>query len=160
MHLLWNAGLSYGRSCVYSEASTRLPACLPACFHVVLSAYISSQAFEPEPGTYDVIWIQWVIGHLIDADLVTFFRRCTKALRRGGVICVKDNCFASERREDGTLEVFTVDRADSSVTRSVEYFEALFEICDLAIISRRRQGNFPTELFPVYMFALSAPESS
>lgn len=25
-------------------------------------------------GTYDLIWIQWVIGHLHDLDCITFFR--------------------------------------------------------------------------------------
>ena len=32
------------------------------------------QDFNPEPASYDVIWIQWVIGHLHDLDFVTFFR--------------------------------------------------------------------------------------
>ena len=34
------------------------------------------QAFDPAPTTYDVVWVQWVIGHLTDADLVAFLRRC------------------------------------------------------------------------------------
>ncbi|GAB2297458.1 hypothetical protein Dimus_031562 [Dionaea muscipula] len=33
------------------------------------------QEFTPEKGRYDVIWIQWCIGHLTDDDLVSFFRR-------------------------------------------------------------------------------------
>jgi hypothetical protein len=33
-------------------------------FHTAL------QDFSPEPATYDVIWIQWVIGHLRDGVCV------------------------------------------------------------------------------------------
>lgn len=29
---------------------------------------------------YDLIWIQWVIGHLIDKDLVTFLKNCKENL--------------------------------------------------------------------------------
>lgn len=29
---------------------------------------------------YDLIWIQWVIGHLTDNDLLDFLRRCEQAL--------------------------------------------------------------------------------
>ena len=52
---------------------------------------LSLQAFAPEPGQFDVIWIQWVIGHLTDQDFVAFFRRCALGLRPGGVIVLKDN---------------------------------------------------------------------
>ena len=80
-------------------------------------------------------------------------------MRPGGIICVKDNCFSSERRDDGSTEIFTVDRDDSSVTRSTEYFETLFKYSNLKIIRKEKQTKFPSELFPVYMYALS-PESS
>jgi protein N-terminal methyltransferase len=35
------------------------------------------QNFVPEAGQYDVIWCQWVLGHLTDDHLVGFFKRCT-----------------------------------------------------------------------------------
>lgn len=34
------------------------------------------QSFEPLPQHYDVIWIQWVVGHLTDEHLVQFLKRC------------------------------------------------------------------------------------
>ncbi len=34
------------------------------------------QDFEPEKGAYDLIWCQWVLGHLTEPDLEAFFRRC------------------------------------------------------------------------------------
>ena len=33
------------------------------------------QDFTPSDGAYDVIWCQWVLGHLTDEDLVAFFKR-------------------------------------------------------------------------------------
>ncbi|KAL3742443.1 hypothetical protein ACJRO7_017856 [Eucalyptus globulus] len=33
------------------------------------------QEFTPDVGRYDVIWIQWCIGHLADDDFVSFFMR-------------------------------------------------------------------------------------
>jgi len=29
---------------------------------------------------YDCIWIQWVIGHLTDDDLIIFMKKCKEAL--------------------------------------------------------------------------------
>lgn len=37
---------------------------------------VGLQSFKPEENKYDVIWIQWVLGHLTDADLITFLKSC------------------------------------------------------------------------------------
>lgn len=34
------------------------------------------QSFLPLIKKYDVIWVQWVLGHLTDSDLVQFLQRC------------------------------------------------------------------------------------
>jgi len=73
-----------------------------------LSSYYY-QDFRPEPSYYDVVWIQWCIGHLHDLDLVRFLQQMKSSLRPGGVICIKDNCCEEVD--------FVVDKADSSVTR-------------------------------------------
>ncbi|KAA0052465.1 alpha N-terminal protein methyltransferase 1 isoform X2 [Cucumis melo var. makuwa] len=33
------------------------------------------QEFTPDAGRYDVIWVQWCIGHLTDEDFISFFKR-------------------------------------------------------------------------------------
>ncbi|GFP95923.1 alpha n-terminal protein methyltransferase 1 [Phtheirospermum japonicum] len=33
------------------------------------------QEFTPEAGRYDIIWVQWCIGHLSDDDFLSFFQR-------------------------------------------------------------------------------------
>jgi protein N-terminal methyltransferase len=54
------------------------------------------------------IVLQWVIGHLTDEDFVAFLNRCTRALRPGGLIVVKENI---------SRKGFVFDTEDSSVTR-------------------------------------------
>lgn len=45
------------------------------------SLYCSGlQNFDFVPETYDVIWCQWVLGHLTDEHLEAFFVRCIKVI--------------------------------------------------------------------------------
>ena len=110
---------------------------------------IGLQDFAPGP-IYDVIWIQWVVGHLLDTDYVQFFRRCGEGLRENGVVILKDNCSESL--------TFMVDREDSSVARHIDYHKLLLEKAGLKIVKVRRQTGFPNELCPVVMFAMVPDE--
>ena len=59
---------------------------------------------------YDLVWVQWVVLYLSDAELIAFLRRCRTALAtdRQAYIVVKDNITRSTR--------FWVDNEDGSVT--------------------------------------------
>ncbi|RHZ41106.1 hypothetical protein DYB26_002732 [Aphanomyces astaci] len=70
------------------------------------------QDFQPEPHAYDLIWCQWVLGHLTDSDFVAFLKRCQKALAPDGVICIKENAI-----NEGVP--YYVDKDDSSLGRFV-----------------------------------------
>lgn len=72
---------------------------------------VGLQDWQPQPGAeYDIIWTQWCLGHLKDAEVVTYLQTCKTVLRPdSGVIVVKENI--------STSDVF--DEEDSSVTRSV-----------------------------------------
>lgn len=104
------------------------------------------QNFKPAPNTYDVIWIQWVVGHLHDLDYVEFFRHCVRGLTPQGVVVLKDNTV------DGWT--FVVDREDSSVTRSSAYSCVLFEVAEVEVLLEARQQEFPADLNPIHMIAL------
>lgn len=110
------------------------------------SYLIINKDFVPEPNSYDMIWIQWVVGHLHDQDFVTFFQNCLKGLKPNGVIVLKDNCC-----DDWT---FVVDKNDSSISRAPHYMKALFDLAGCRILLAAQQTNFPPELSSVYMFAL------
>lgn len=107
----------------------------------------SLENFEPELGRYDVIWAQWVLLYLTDADLVAFLQRCKKGLRsENGVIFVKENVVI-----DGP---WTVDRDDNSISRSDAMYKEIFRKAGLVLLEERRQAAWPNDLVPVKMYAL------
>lgn len=103
------------------------------------------QTFTPKNFTYDVIWSQWVLGHLTDADLIAFLRRCIGGLRPNGCIVIKENFTSTDD--------FCIDNVDSSVTRSLKVMRALVEAAGLRIIKTVKQEDFIKGLFPVYTLA-------
>jgi len=105
------------------------------------------QTFHPCPGHYDVIWIQWVIGHLTNDDCVAFLQRCKQGLKKGGCICIKDNVASTHEN--------VIDKEDSSVTRSLDSFQTIFEKAGMKIEESQVQKGFPKDLFPVRIFALT-----
>ncbi|KAI5789720.1 alpha-N-methyltransferase NTM1 [Peziza echinospora] len=112
------------------------------------TATAAEWAIDGKPVGYDIIWNQWCVGHLRDADLVQYLRRCAKALNpTRGVIIVKENIAT------GT-DIF--DDQDSSVTRTEEKFKQLFEEAELVIVKQELQRGFPPKLglFAVKCFAL------
>mmetsp|Transcript_2106 Transcript_2106/g.6601 ORF Transcript_2106/g.6601 Transcript_2106/m.6601 type:complete len:239 (+) Transcript_2106:82-798(+) len=119
------------------------------------------QDFAPEAGLYDLIWIQWCLGSLSDADVVAFLQRCRKGLADpGGLLVIKDNVFdvqsctdAWEKGSDGAK--YLVDQNDNSVIRSREHFKALLDRCGLQQVCPPRNADLGTdELYPVEMHAL------
>ncbi|KAL2100069.1 hypothetical protein ACEWY4_004463 [Coilia grayii] len=103
------------------------------------------QDFQPQPGRYDVIWIQWVIGHLTDEHLVEFLRRCQGGLRAGGLIVIKDNV---------AYEGVVPDEVDSSVCRDLPLLHRLVQQAGLGIVCEEQQLNFPEEIYQVWTLAL------
>ncbi|CAK4686746.1 hypothetical protein LEN26_005805 [Aphanomyces euteiches] len=105
------------------------------------------QDFDPKPGSYDLIWCQWVLGHLTDVDFVAFLKRCQAALAPGGVICIKENAI-----NEGVP--YYVDKDDSSLGRSSVYYKSIFRQAGLTLLAETKQEGFPDELYPVITYAL------
>lgn len=103
------------------------------------------QDFTPEPGKYDIIWCQWVLGHLTDADLLAFFQRCIGGLAPNGCIIVKENVTSTDD--------FSIDPVDSSVTRSLKVTKSLLEAAGLRVFKLLKQPDFIKGLFPVFIIA-------
>jgi len=120
---------------------------LKNCVHKIDKLYCCGlQNFLPEKSYYDVIWCQWVLGHLTDAHLVQFFERCLDGLKPNGVLVVKENLTSSDEVEK--------DEEDSSVTRPENLLKQLFERAGMEIIRELNQQKMPQGLYPVKMFAL------
>ncbi|XP_027347575.1 alpha N-terminal protein methyltransferase 1 [Abrus precatorius] len=108
------------------------------------------QDFTPNTGRYDVIWVQWCIGHLTDEDFVSFFNRAKVGLKPGGLFVLKENIARSG---------FVLDNEDRSVTRSDSYFKELFSRCGLHTYKSKDQKGFPEGLFAVKIYALTTDAS-
>lgn len=106
---------------------------------------IGLQHFKPEK-KYDVIWCQWVIGHIKDYDLIAVLDRLRVSLNDNGLIIIKENLTTSR-----TIDY---DEDDSSVTRPIALLETLFKEAKLKIIKNVVQQGFPEGLYPVHTFAL------
>ncbi|KAM1244965.1 hypothetical protein ACFX2I_036218 [Malus domestica] len=104
------------------------------------------QEFTPDAGRYNIIWVQWCIGHLTDDDFVSFFKRAKVGLKPGGLFVLKENIVRSG---------FVLDTEDRSVTRSDLYFRELFRQCGLHLYISKDQKGLPEELFAVKMYALT-----
>ncbi|KAK9267350.1 hypothetical protein L1049_009774 [Liquidambar formosana] len=104
------------------------------------------QEFTPDAGRYDVIWIQWCIGHLADDDFVSFFKRAKIGLKPGGFFVLKENIARTG---------FVLDKEDRSITRSDLYFKELFGRCGLHLYKSKDQRGFPEGLFAVKIYALT-----
>ncbi|KAF5020972.1 hypothetical protein F66182_6984 [Fusarium sp. NRRL 66182] len=112
---------------------------------------VGLQDWQPQEGVkYDLIWMQWCVGHLPDHLLVQYLGRCGTALSPEGIIVVKENL--STAGEDW------FDEVDNAVTRMDETFMAIFKDADLQVVRSELQQAFPAiegrTLLPVKMYAL------
>ena len=102
---------------------------------------------------YDIIWNQWCVGQLTDAQLKDYLRRIRDKVNQGGWIVVKENLSS---RSDGA-DIF--DSTDSSVTRTDVKFRQIFEEVGLQVVATELQRGMPMQLFKVRTYALQ-PESA
>lgn len=107
-----------------------------------------------EDKSYDIVWIQWCLGHLNDQQAVDLLVRAGKSLRRNdsgyeGWILVKENLSTDVNGED------LFDELDSSVTRSDQKFKDIFERANMKVLKMELQSGFPKDLYPVKMYALT-----
>ncbi|KAH8855587.1 Alpha N-terminal protein methyltransferase 1 [Schistosoma japonicum] len=115
------------------------------------------QDFTPPAGRYDLIWIQWVLGHLSDLALLAFLKRCAHGLSAGGVIVIKENITSPGGHDEQSImnsEEIDFDETDSSYTRPRSAYIRAFLDTNLKLIGEKAQTNFPSSLYPVRMFAL------
>jgi len=108
---------------------------------------VGLESWTPEI-KYDMIWNQWCLGQLTDAQLIDYLTRIKEKIKPGGWIVVKENMSSAGFGQD----IF--DQTDSSVTRSDQKFRDIFEKVDLRIIATEVQRGMPKELFGVRSYAL------
>ncbi|KAL6825720.1 alpha-N-methyltransferase NTM1 [Trichoderma sp. SZMC 28015] len=112
---------------------------------------VGLQDWRPtEDVRYDLIWVQWCVGHLTDIQLVEFLGRCQEVLSPDGIICLKEN--------QSTKGYDDFDEEDSSVTREDTKFRSIFEQANMKLVATEPQRGLPEtgsmRLLPVRMYAL------
>ncbi|KAI9577686.1 alpha N-terminal protein methyltransferase 1 [Glossina fuscipes] len=106
---------------------------------------IGLQDFRPDVNKYNLVWSQWVLGHLTDVDLLLLFVRIRQSLIAGGHFVIKENITSSRQVEK--------DDEDSSVARPLKMYETCLKQAGFRIVKMTQQKNFPKGLYPVYMIA-------
>ena len=114
----------------------------------------SLREFAPPPNSYNLVWAQWVLGHLTDTDVVGLLARCCAALRPGGAVVVKDNIAAKADCNQGTGRRYLLDEENAAVIRSEAHLKNLFKLANLKVVQAETQSGFPADLHPVRMYWL------
>ncbi|CAI7574434.1 unnamed protein product [Penicillium bialowiezense] len=107
------------------------------------------ESWVPEK-KYDLIWVQWCVGHLTDSQLVDYTVRCRKALTPDGLMVVKENLSTHFSGQD------------ISVTRTDAKFRQIFDAAGMEVIKAELQKGFPKSLnlLPVQSYALRPKASN
>ncbi|KAL6232555.1 hypothetical protein BDW75DRAFT_217504 [Aspergillus navahoensis] len=114
------------------------------------------ETWNPPQKYYDLIWIQFCVGHLNDLQLVELIKRCCAALTEGtGLLVVKENISTDPGNND------MYDAEDSSVTRTNDKFRSIFNDAGMRVILSDLQTGFPKnfKLLPVRFYALRSKDS-
>jgi len=97
---------------------------------------------------YDLIWAQWLIGHLADDDVVSLLQKLTLLLKPGGKIILKDNCLS---------EGFMFDRQDTNLLRNASWITSLIERAGLQVLESTTPANWPPTLYPIRAILIGRP---
>lgn len=117
---------------------------------VIENIYITGLESWLPTEKYDLIWNQWCVGHLTDAQLTTYLQRAADALTPSGILVLKENNSTDPEGKD------IYDEVDSSVTRTDDTFRRIFKEAGLNLIKAEEQLGFPRHLslLPVRSYAL------
>ncbi|GAB1743608.1 hypothetical protein NU219Hw_g534t1 [Hortaea werneckii] len=120
-----------------------------AVYNVGLEAWFPDRREEEgQDQPYDLIWNQWCVGQLTDAQLVDYLKRLPACLSAGGWIVVKEN----QSNDPFGQDIY--DEVDSSVSRTDTKFRRLFNDAGLRLVATELQKGFPKGLYPVRVYAL------
>jgi len=124
------------------------------------------QEWQPKFKEYDIIWVQWCIGHFTDLDFIQFLYTCRDALTSNGILFIKDNVLGTREAEPQD-DAFYVDEDDYSICRSYNYLRTVFDLVGVTILAECQQPTtsscsaaeidlaFPNDIYPVFAFALA-----
>eukprot|EP01083_Nonionella_stella_P003559 10241_1 len=109
----------------------------------------SLHQFVPRVNYYDCIWCQWTLEHLTDDDLITFLKRCKKALN------ASSNSYCVFKENVCRNNLFYVNIEASSIIRHQTVLINMFQSASLNVVQIMDQQGFPKDLWPQKIFILN-----
>jgi len=106
----------------------------------------TAQTFKVKADHYDLVWCQWLLMYLTDADAVALLKRLGAGINESGVIVVKENLPTGREKsrlddeDEGTLKSGAKGSAVSCV-RTRKHHEVLFKAAGLRIRGERLQDE-------------------
>jgi protein N-terminal methyltransferase len=122
----WRGIADHSKSVTFLQGT--LQACDPArpSQTATFRARVGHKPLSPDDASgFDVVWCQWCLSYMTDADLIAFLKRSQAALRKGGAIVVKENVCQDG---DGGVPEIRFDEEDSSVIRYFLLSSLLFRV--------------------------------
>ena len=106
-----------------------------ACASRCRFAHARLEDFTPGARHYDVVWVQWVLQYLTDADAVSLLLRLRAALRPAGLLVLKENrpCTAHVLPNAFLLNTPDGSKARYDITRPDEHHRLLFARAGLVV---------------------------
>lgn len=125
----------------------------------------SMQKFQIKVNTFDLIWCQWLLMYLTDADAVGLLKRASAGLADDGLFIVKENVPEAKRTQFEDAEDRTWTRKAGKgkeggpvcLTRTQKHFEHLFKRANLQICGSRLQPGDHRVPFETMMFWVLVP---
>ncbi len=97
------------------------------------------ESYSPRACSYDLVWLQWALQYLTDADAVSALRHLAAALRPSGLLVLKENRpygGASERRFQ--LDTPEGEHGRYDITRPDVHHRHLFSMAHLDVVECER----------------------
>jgi len=116
---------------------------------------------HPVPArSYDLVWCQWLLMYLTDADVLTLLRRLAPGLCTDGFLLVKENVSTPEKltyfdAEDGELWEEGDGGRPVSCVRTRLHYEDLFERAGLRVRAAKVQHDSSSKIMDMVLFVLT-----
>lgn len=96
--------------------------------------------YAPQPGTFDLVWVQWVLQYLIDADAVRALRQLATGLTATGCIVLKENrpYLPGTDHSQFVMDTPGGENKRFDITRSDAHHQALFRLAGVTVAECHR----------------------
>lgn len=117
------------------------------------------QKFQVPHSSYNLIWCQWLLMYLTDADALDLLRRLRPGLAEGALLLVKENISTPDEltyfdAADGELWADGSAGGPVSCVRTELHYEDLFERAGLKIKEQKLQRDATGKTMDMMLYAL------